>query len=69
MAVGLSRAGISVVEGDADTDDGVDASEVEGEVWFEIDGDDADGGILEDREDVDGLARPGAHDGYSVCGW
>ena len=68
FTVGLSRAVVSVIEGNADTDYGVDASEVEGKVWFEIYSDDADGGILEDREDVDGLAHPGAHDGYSVCG-
>ena len=63
FTVGLGRAVISIIEGDADADYGVDASEVEGEVWFEIYGDDADGGILEDREDVDGLACPGVHDG------
>ena len=69
FTVGLGWAVISVIEGDADTDYGVDACEVEGEVWFKIYRDDADGGILEDREDVDGLACPGVHDRYGICGF
>lgn len=66
--VRLGRAVLLVVQGDGDAYSGVDAVEVEGEVRRECQGDEANGGVLEYREDVQGHFHQSDHDGYAICG-
>lgn len=69
LTVGLCGAGRFVVQGDDDAGLGVDAAVVPGEVRFECQRDQADGGILEDCEDMEGHSCGANHDGDAVvCG-
>ena len=68
LTVGLGWTVLFVVESNGNADHGVDAIDVEGEVFFKRWVDEADGGVLKDGKDVEGPFYRADHDGYALCG-